>query len=137
MKRKRFTEEQIIGILKTAEAAGNIRGVCREHNITEQTLLPVETEVRRPRSVGGEEAAGVPHDPHTQGKDFARSAKSMPWSHTVFSNLKPWIRGTFHGVSRKHLQRYLDEFVYRFDRRWKEEEREPFPYHRLVAEQAG
>ena len=38
MKRKRFTEEQIIGILKTAEVAGNIRDVCREHNITEQTF---------------------------------------------------------------------------------------------------
>jgi len=23
----------------------------------------------------------------------------------------------FHGVSQKHLQRYLDEFVFRFDRR--------------------
>jgi hypothetical protein len=72
----------------------------------------------------------------------------MRWSHTIFSNLKAWIRGTFHGVSRKHLQRYLDEFVYRFDRRWKEEELfrfvlrralagEPLPYHQLVAEQAG
>jgi putative transposase len=38
MKRKRFTEEQIIGILKTGEAAGNIREVCREHNVTEQTF---------------------------------------------------------------------------------------------------
>ena len=38
MKRKRFSEEQIIGILKTAETAGNIRGVCTEHNITEQTF---------------------------------------------------------------------------------------------------
>ena len=38
MKRARFSEEQIIGILKAAEAAGNIRGVCREHNITEQTF---------------------------------------------------------------------------------------------------
>ena len=38
MKRKRFTEEQIIGILKIAEVAGNIRDVCREHNITEQTF---------------------------------------------------------------------------------------------------
>ena len=36
MKRARFTEEQIIGILKEAEAAGNIRAVCREHNLTEQ-----------------------------------------------------------------------------------------------------
>jgi len=24
---------------------------------------------------------------------------------------------SFHGVSQKHLQRYLDEFVFRFDRR--------------------
>jgi putative transposase len=38
MKRARFSEEQIIGILKAAEVAGNIRGVCREHNITEQTF---------------------------------------------------------------------------------------------------
>jgi putative transposase len=38
MKRARFTEEQIIGILKAAEAAGNIRSVCTEHNITEQTF---------------------------------------------------------------------------------------------------
>jgi putative transposase len=38
MKRARFTEEQIIGILKAAEAAGNIREVVREDNITEQTF---------------------------------------------------------------------------------------------------
>ncbi len=38
MKRARFTEEQIIGILKEAETAGNIRSVCRGHNLTEQTF---------------------------------------------------------------------------------------------------
>jgi putative transposase len=38
MKRARFSEEQIIGILKAAEASGNIREACREHNITEQTF---------------------------------------------------------------------------------------------------
>ena len=38
MKRARFSEEQIIGILKAAEAAGNIREVCRENNLTEQTF---------------------------------------------------------------------------------------------------
>ena len=36
MKRPRFSEEQIIGVLKAAEAAGSIREDCREHNITEQ-----------------------------------------------------------------------------------------------------
>jgi putative transposase len=38
MKRARLSEEQIIGVLKAAEAAGNIRSVCSEHNITEQTF---------------------------------------------------------------------------------------------------
>lgn len=38
MKRKRFSEEQIIRILHEAEALGNVREVCRQQNITEQTL---------------------------------------------------------------------------------------------------
>ena len=38
MKRKRFTEGQIIGISNEAEQAGNIREVCRLNNITEQTF---------------------------------------------------------------------------------------------------
>lgn len=37
MKRKRFSEEQIIRILKEGEAVGNVRKVCRQHNISEQT----------------------------------------------------------------------------------------------------
>ena len=37
MKRKRFTEEQIIAILKEGEALGNVRETCRQHNISEQT----------------------------------------------------------------------------------------------------
>ena len=37
MKRKRFSEEQIIRILKEGEALGSVREVCRQHNISEQT----------------------------------------------------------------------------------------------------
>lgn len=38
MKRKRFTEEQIIRILKEGDAVGNVREVCRQYNVTEQTF---------------------------------------------------------------------------------------------------
>jgi transposase-like protein len=37
--------------------------------------------------------------------------------HRAFSNLKTWLAGTHHGVEPKYLQRYLDEFVFRFNRR--------------------
>ena len=37
--------------------------------------------------------------------------------HRVFSNLKRWALGTFHGLRRPHLRRYLDEFVFRWNRR--------------------
>lgn len=47
---------------------------------------------------------------------------TVPWVHTVISNAKAFIDGTFHGLDGKHLQRYLDEFCYRFNRRHKEHE---------------
>jgi len=37
--------------------------------------------------------------------------------HWHIFNLKNWIRGTHHKVSPLHLQRYLDEYHYRFNRR--------------------
>jgi hypothetical protein len=36
----------------------------------------------------------------------------------VFSNLKMWILGTHHSVSQQHLQAYLNEYVFRFNRRF-------------------
>jgi hypothetical protein len=49
----------------------------------------------------------------------------LPIVHVLFSNLRSWLNGTFHGVSAKHLQRYAREWNYRFNRR------------RLIADLAG
>jgi hypothetical protein len=38
MKRKRFSEEQVIGILKEAEAAAKTKDLCRKHGISDVTL---------------------------------------------------------------------------------------------------
>ena len=53
----------------------------------------------------------------------------LPKVHTSIANLKRFLLGTFHGVSSPKLQKYLDEFVYRHNRRfW-----EPQLPHRLLA----
>ena len=36
--------------------------------------------------------------------------------HRFIQQLKSWIRGIYHWVSDKHLQAYLDEFCFRFNR---------------------
>jgi putative transposase len=38
MKRSRFTEEQIIGILREQEAGGTTADVCRRHGVSEATF---------------------------------------------------------------------------------------------------
>lgn len=61
-------------------------------------------------------AQGYDHRPTTQGKG-KNAPVLFPRVHRVFSHLKTWLLGTHHGVSRQHLPRYLDEFVFRFNRR--------------------
>ena len=41
----------------------------------------------------------------------------LPWVHRVFANAKRWALGVYHGLRPAHLQAYLDEFVFRFNRR--------------------
>ena len=60
-------------------------------------------------------APGVRHDPRVIGKIAAHVV--LPWVHRIFSNLKVWALGVYHGLRRRHLQSYLDEFVFRFNRR--------------------
>lgn len=41
-----------------------------------------------------------------------------PWPQVATSNVRAVIGGTYHGVRGKHLQAYLDECGYRFNRRF-------------------
>jgi transposase-like protein len=57
----------------------------------------------------------VKHDPKIIGPMAAHVV--LPWVHRVFANAKRWALGVYHGLREKHLQSYLDEFVFRFNRR--------------------
>jgi transposase-like protein len=50
--------------------------------------------------------------------DPKNQPEHLHWTHIIISNVKAFITGTFHGLDSKHLQRYLNEFCYRLNRRW-------------------
>lgn len=52
--------------------------------------------------------------------DGPRASEIFPHVHRVIGRLKNWIRGTHSHVSEKHLDQYLAEFSYRFNRRFKQ-----------------
>lgn len=47
------------------------------------------------------------------------------WVNTILGNLKSVLRSTYHSISGKYAQRYLADFQYRFNRRFKLEEMLP------------
>lgn len=61
---------------------------------------------------------GYRHEAVAVCGDHAKTDKHLPMIHIVFGNLDTWLLGTHHGVSPKHLQAYLNEFTFRFNRRF-------------------
>ncbi len=61
---------------------------------------------------------GYLHTAVAERGDMQVAETFLPIIHLVFSNLKTWLRGIHHGVSPQHLQAYLNEFTFRFNRRF-------------------
>jgi hypothetical protein len=63
-------------------------------------------------------ALGYLHAPLAIQGNQTNTEAHLPMIHIVFGNLDAWLPGVHHGVSPKHLQTYLNEFVFRFNRRF-------------------
>jgi hypothetical protein len=61
--------------------------------------------------------AGYDHRPQSQRAAPPGSEPYLPRAHRAVSNLKAWMHGTHRGVGDPHLQVYLDEYVFRHNRR--------------------
>jgi transposase-like protein len=72
------------------------------------------------KSYAGLLEAGYKHVPRIQPTRSAlrKGTKSVvPLADRAIGNLQQWLIGTHHGVSKDQLQVYLDEFVFRHNRR--------------------
>ena len=93
------------------------------------TIIPVLTRNIAPgstiytdglKSFAGLVEAGFQHVARIQPLRSAlrKGAKSaVPLADRAIGNLQQWLIGTYHGVSKGQLQVYLDEFVFRHNRR--------------------
>lgn len=65
------------------------------------------------------EGDGFKHEPHVMPRGW-RAARhpAFPWVNTILGNLKSNIAGVTRWVGKAHLDRYLAEFQYRFNRRF-------------------
>lgn len=92
----------------------NIKSVLVEHVAPDQIIrsdgFPAYNIVKE---------ANFSHDKQIiYSKNGAPMFDVLKWVNILVSNAKAFILGTYHGVQKKHLQRYLDEFCYRFNRRF-------------------
>lgn len=119
-------------VLVAVEKHGSVSGRVRMVVIPDMKATTITAVLRRHvapgttvfsdglKSFAGLPEAGFPHVPRTQPSrtDLRRGAASVvPLADRAIGNLQQWLLGTHHGVSRSQLQVYLDEFVFRCNRR--------------------
>jgi len=127
--RGRETQKKALIVIAAEEdgkAIGRIR-MRRIDRASAENLEPFICESVEPGSVihtdgwdgyTGLEAMGYTHKVTVLARTRKSAAESLPRVHRVSALLKNWLRGTHQGaVSREHLDYYLDEFTFRFNRR--------------------
>ncbi len=68
------------------------------------------------RGYAGLRRLGYEHRPSSQ-RCAPLGEQLLPRAHRAVSNLKAWLHGTHRGASPGHLPAYLDEYVFRHNRR--------------------
>jgi len=100
--------------------ADTIEDLLRRLSVPEDEISPLISQIRtdgwRSYQVAAKELEVAHH--RAILRDPKDSMKLLPWTHRVIANAKAVISGPHRGVSEKHLQRYLTEVCYRFNRRF-------------------
>ena len=119
-------------VLVAVEKRGRISGRVRMavvRNFKKKTMIDFVKQNIAPGSTvytdglqgfEGIPKAGIRHIPHLQPlrTDLRKGVPSVvPLADRAIGNLKQWLIGTYHGVSNPQLHIYLDEFVFRHNRR--------------------
>jgi len=118
----------LVAVEKRGRGSGRVRMKVIQ-DFKAKTILPFLQQNVSPgstiyteglKSFAGLSEAGYKHIARTQPlrTELRKGAKStVPLADRAIGNLQQWLIGTYHGVSKPQLQVYLDEFVFRHNRR--------------------
>lgn len=127
--RGRKTEKKVLIVVAAQEdgkGTGRIR-MSRIRDASASSLEPFIKESVEPGSVvhtdgwegyAGLKKKGYQHQVTVLARHQKSASELLPRVHHVVGLLKTWLAGTLHGaISHEHLDYYLDEFTFRFNRR--------------------
>jgi transposase-like protein/predicted RNA-binding Zn-ribbon protein involved in translation (DUF1610 family) len=87
-----------------------VRQVATKHTMSKSVLRSDGLPAYKPLSAEGYQHESEVFDPNV-------NPEHLKWIHVVIANAKSFIAGTYHGLSNTHLQAFLDEYCFRFNRR--------------------
>ena len=102
-------------LIHVKDAIGDITGPVLERNIAKDALL--QTDAHSTFEIIGSKGMFAGHRMINHSRSYATGDNHTQYVESAFSLLKRGVYGPFHKVSIKHLQRYCNEFSYRFNRR--------------------
>jgi transposase-like protein len=91
-----------------------LKATIRKHVDRSATIM--SDEWRSYRGIGSEFEGGHYVVNHGQG-EYARGDAHVNTAESFFALLKRGVMGSFHHISKQHLDRYCDEFSFRWDHR--------------------
>jgi len=121
-------EKTLVGVGVAVEVRGQGSGRLRLAPLTDAAKPTLNAFVKATTTPGaivhtdgwkgynGLPSEGYRHQPRSQ-RSAVGEEPFLPRAHRAISNLKAWLLGTHRGVSHEHLAVYLDEYVFRHNRR--------------------
>src|SRR5215207_3274019 len=115
--RRGKSKERRLGRLRL-EAVPDASAASLQGFLDRNVHSPAEVATDGWKGYLGLPAKGYTHEPVNLARSWGDAALRLPAIHLVFALAKRWLLGTHHvAVSPKHLPAYLDEYVFRFNRR--------------------
>jgi len=83
-----------------------------------ENLVSKESSIDTDGSTSYVELSDYVNEHHSEVIPKENVGQALPWVHIAISNAKRQLLNTFHSVKPEFLQSYLDEFCYKFNRRY-------------------